>query len=191
MSTVHDSRFPVHFDDVFTLPGLDLDPFVADEPPPPPVHTDRAWLDAEADDALARDDAGQDSETHVWQVVAEEAQHLSRRLAFHRHDSAASYLADRSSFPADLSRGVRLPDPGERGGRSPLASALDVQAAWYLQLDTLVGELLAHHLLMAADDAEDLECETAEDLADGRAARWAAQGADLEEIAAAFDPFRS
>lgn len=159
-------------------------------PPPAPEWTDRAWLEAEADAAQARHDAGLEADTGVWACVAGEAAFLSRRMGRARHDSAVSFAADRATFSPDLGD-VRLPPPGSRGC-SALARALDVQAAWYLHLDAAAGALLAHHLLIAADQAEDYGADDAEELELLRDAYWRAAADAVHEVLdarrGAFDP---
>jgi hypothetical protein len=141
MCNVHEKDAPVHLSP--SDASLDLDPTDL---------TDRAWIRGEA--LQWRSQASLDV-FDLSGLVASTLEALGRGLAFHGCWSAADYARVRR---IDLDA-VRLPITPSR---SPLAESLATQAAWYLQLDTRAGQLVAHAILWQASLCDELGSETVE-----------------------------
>jgi hypothetical protein len=108
--------------------------------------SDLDWLTEEADRIAARPDPGGFDTTGLVGACLRKA---AQSLAFHKLDTAREYAR---SQRVDLDA-VSAPGVGVR--RSPLAAELDVEAAYYLHLDSDAGRLAAHEVLRLAGYAEE------------------------------------
>lgn len=138
-----------------------------------PDTSDAAWLyDQGLYHALRADRETFDVEGMVSCVL----QRTLSALRWHRRDTASAYAL---AVRVDLAS-VRVP-AGSR--RSPLAEALDVEASWYLNLDTAAGRLVAFELVSLADQADELGSASACDfVVDEAAYRMAAMDAMAEAV---------
>ena len=139
----------------------------ADATPQDPDTSDRAWLASEAADWLAKaDPTAYDLDGFVSWALAS----LVRGMVFHRTLSARDYArvlrADLDAVGVDL-----LHRP------SKLAEDLEVQASWYLALDTDAGRLAAFELSRYADQADRMRSQTVEEWVLDEAA-WQAAALD-------------
>jgi hypothetical protein len=133
--------------------------------------SDRAWLRGEASEWRGK---ASPTDYDLAGFVASTLEELALAMNFHRTDSAVRLARVRR---IDL-EAVYLPVPPYH---SPLAEALTVEAAWYLQIESWAGSLAAHALLYHAALAEEMGSQTVEDWVIDEAA-WKAAAMDAAEL---------